>query len=242
MLSPRATFDQSLTQLGNRLLRMGSLVDEALDLAIRSLVERDSAIAMRVIQGDATINKLRYTIEEQCYQLLVTQQPMAGDMRRIAAAISIATNMERMADHAAGIAALVRRLNDEPEVREFSDLSQMATLARAMLRRALNAYLNVDAELAREVARDDVQMNQLNERVLHEMLNFMIEQQGVVRRGTYLLWIAHNLERWGDRIKNICERVVYIATGELADFDTHAGTEEVLDEHDVVDVLLESNH
>ncbi|MDQ4078179.1 MAG: phosphate signaling complex protein PhoU [Chloroflexota bacterium] len=234
MRSARAHFDSQLSNLRDQLLRMGSLVDEALDGAIRALVERDSELATRVIRGDETINRLRYAIEEQSYLLLATQQPMAGDLRRIAAAISIATNMERMADHATGIAVLARRLNNEPEVKPPADILRMAEVTRTMLRRALDAYLTTDAALAREVAAEDEEINQLHEQVLRKLVGDMIEDPQSTRRNTYLLWVAHNLERWGDRIKNICERVVYAATGELTDFDAHAESEGELDEHDAL--------
>jgi phosphate transport system protein len=235
----RAAFDQQLIALGHRLLRMGSLVDEALDLAMRSLVERDSTLALHVIRQDTEINRLRYAIEEQCYLLLATQQPMAGDLRRIAAAISIATNMERMADHAAGMAVLARRLNREPELKPFVDMPQMAEIGRKMLREALDAYLQTDAQRAREVAEQDSKINQLHEQVLRVLLTYMIDDPENIRRGTYLLWVAHNLERWGDRVKNICERIVYIATGQLTDFDVHSSSGAILDEHDVLSSVLD---
>jgi phosphate transport system protein len=234
MATNRASFDQQLKALGHRLLRMGSLVDEAIGNAIRALVERDSDLAMEVIRRDQAINDLRYGIEEMCYLLLATQQPMASDLRRIAAAISIATNMERMADHASGIAVLARRLNKEPELKPLVDIPRMADITRDMLRRALDAYLTADEKLAREVAEDDLKVNQLNNQVLRELLSFMIEDPRTIRRATYLLWIAHNLERIGDRNKNICERVVYLVTGVLTEFDTQRDSEEALDSHDVL--------
>ncbi len=234
MAATRATFDQQLDRLSGRLLRMGSLVDEALDLAMRALVERDSALATRVISGDQTINKLRYAIEEQCYLLLATQQPMASDLRRITATIAIATNMERMADHAAGIAVLARRLNNEPEMRQLVDMPRMAEVARGMLRRALDAFVHKDATLAREVAAEDNEINLLNEQVLRVLLTYMIDDPRTIRRATFLLWVSHNLERWGDRSKNICARVVYLATGELPEFDTLGGGNETMDEEDEV--------
>ncbi|MBA3532426.1 MAG: phosphate signaling complex protein PhoU [Ardenticatenales bacterium] len=237
MSSIRGNFDQQLTNLGHRLLRMGSLVDEAIDHATRSLVERDSDLALDVIRKDSEINTLRYSIEEQSYTLLATQQPLAGDLRRVAAAISIATNMERQADHAAGIAVLARRLNKEPELKSLMDIPRMADTTRSMLRHSLDAYLSADAELARAVATEDAEINELNEKVLQELLRCMIDDPRTIRRATYLLWVSHNLERIGDRTKNICERVVYVATGELADFDVHADTEEALDEHDVLGKL-----
>ncbi len=161
MASVRGNFEHQLNSLGHRLLRMGSLVDEAIEIAMRSLVDRDNALAMRVVRDDKVINQLRYDIEEQSYTLLATQQPMATDLRRVTATISLATNMERMADHAAGIGVLARRLNKEPELKPLVDLPRMADLGRSMLRRALDAYITLDSEMAIETAKDDKKLTSL---------------------------------------------------------------------------------
>jgi phosphate transport system protein len=237
MASVRGTFEHQLNSLGHRLLRMGSLVDEAIEISIRALVDRDNALAMRVVRDDKVINQLRYDIEEQCYTLLATQQPMATDLRRVTATISIATNMERMADHAAGIAVLARRLNKEPELKPLVDIPRMAEIGRSMLRRALDSYITLDVDLAGYTAKEDSKINNLNEQVLRELLTYMIGDPAAIRRGTYLLWVSHNLERVGDRAKNICERVVYVASGQLFDFDTQPDNEEALDSHDVIPTL-----
>lgn len=219
---PRMIFKQKLDKLEYSLLKMGSLVDEAIENSIRALINRDTFIARRVIDGDKEINDLRYKIEEVCYTLIATQQPLAQDLRRITAAISIATNMERMADHAAGIAVLARRLNQEAELKEaLIDIPRMSQVARFMLRESLDAYIKDDAELARHIIAEDKKINQLDEQLLPILLTFMIENPNHIRRATYMLWISHNLERIGDRCKNICERVVYVVTGELADFDSY---------------------
>lgn len=237
MASVRGNFEHQLNSLGHRLLRMGSLVDEAIEIAMRSLVDRDNALAMRVVRDDKVINQLRYDIEEQSYTLLATQQPMATDLRRVTATISLATNMERMADHAAGIGVLARRLNKEPELKPLVDLPRMADLGRSMLRRALDAYITLDSEMAIETAKDDKKINQLNEEVLRDLLTYMVADTTTIRRGTYLLWISHNLERIGDRAKNICERVIYVASGQLFDFDSHPESESDLDSRDVLSHL-----
>lgn len=227
----RMRFTQQLERLEYSLLRMGSLVDEAIAHSVHALVNRDSNLARRVIERDQEINDLRYKIEEQCYTLVATQQPLAHDLRRITAAISIATNMERMADHAAGIAVLTRRLNKEGELREaLIDIPRMCQIARFMLRGALDAYIKEDAELAHQIIAEDKKINQLDEQLLPILLTFMIENPSNIRRATYMLWISHNLERIGDRCKNICERVVYIVTGTLADFDSYEEHNQAIDE------------
>jgi phosphate transport system protein len=232
-MSARRTFDNRLNQLDNRILRLASLADNALALATRALLDRDSGIARRVIAGDEQLNTLRYDIEEQVYHLLATQQPTAGDLRRVAAAISLASNLERMADHAAGIAVLAIRLNREPLLKPLIDIPQMADEGRLMLREALDAYVNNDAILARAVVARDATINRLNEQVLVELFEIMLVDASAIQRATYLIWVARNLERWGDRVKNLCERVIYIVSGELVDFGSHIGPWIALEEHDL---------
>lgn len=226
----RIIFSQKLQKLESSLLRMGSLVDEAIDYSIQALINRDSMLARRVIEGDQEINALRYKIEEVCYTLIATQQPLAHDLRRITAAISIATNMERIADHAAGTAVLVRRLNQEGELKPLIGIPRMSEIARLMLRQSLDAYIKENTVLARQLITEDKKINKLNEQILPALLTFMTENPNNIRRATYMLWIAHNLERIGDRCKNICERVVYVVTGELADFDSYQEHNKAIDE------------
>ena len=228
MLTVRGHLTRRLKQLEHRLLRMGSLVDEAIELSTRALLDRETLLARRVIDGDQKINKLRYQIEQECYMILATQQPLAKDLRRVVAAISISTNMERMADHAVGTAVLACRLNKQSEIKSLVAISRMAQIVRTMLRRSLDAYIQSDAQLASDVAEQDEEINLLEEQLLHKLISFMIQNPSYVQQATYILWISHNYERIGDRCKNICERVVYIVSGELADFDSYS----LEDEHD----------
>ena len=227
-MSIRVTFENQLGMLTDQLVYLSSMTDRALDKAMRALIEQDTALASEVVREDAEINRLRYRIEEHAYQLLATQQPMARDLRNIAASISIATNMERMADHASGIAILAHRMAHEPPLKPLVDIPRMGEIGREMLRDSIQAFLDRNEELAQEVAARDQLLNQLNEQVLRELLTHMVEGPSSIRRGTYLIWVSHNLERWGDRVKNICERVVYIVSGKLKDFDY-----DTLDEADV---------
>ncbi|MCB0078421.1 MAG: phosphate signaling complex protein PhoU [Anaerolineales bacterium] len=217
----RINYENQLNELTDRLVHLGSLTDHALANAVQSLVDQDERLATQVIEQDSEINELRYRIEEKCYHLLATQQPMAGDLRTIAAAISIATNMERMGDHASGIAVLSRRISNERLLKPLVDIPRMAQIGRDMLRDSIQAYLSRDEALAREIASRDPELNRLNEQILRELLTYMVDGPASIRQGTYLIWVAHNLERWGDRVKNICERVVYVVTGTLTDFDLH---------------------
>lgn len=218
---PRGTFDHQLNTLAHRVIRMGSLVDEAIELALEALLNRNTALAERVLSDDDAINQLRFHIEEDCYTLLALQQPLARDLRVVSAAITAATNLERIGDHAVAIAALTRRLNQLPELKAPSHIAQMGQMARSMLRRALDAYISYDPVLATEVANEDFQLNHLKDHCVQELINTMSGNPEFIAQGTYLIWISHRLERTGDSVKNICERTVYITSNKLFDFDRH---------------------
>ena len=213
--SNRAHFDESLRQLQDNLLRMGGLLDDAIAQGMRSLAERDLDLARQVVANDAKINDLRFKIEEDCIRLIATQQPIATDLRFIVAAINVITDMERMADHAAGIAKTVLKMGDQPLLKPLIDLPRMADECRAMLRAALDAFVARDIESARGVAaRDDV-IDELYNQIFRELISFIVEDPHITSRALYLLFSAHNLERIGDRVVNIAERVIFITSGEM---------------------------
>lgn len=215
----RETYHQRIDALSQNLLRLGSLVGDEIEQSIKALNNRDVQLARQVIESDSRVNALRYEVEEGAYMIIATQQPMATDLRRIVSSISLATNMERMGDHAAGIAQLVIRLGEQPPLKPYVDLPRMADIAREMLRESLDAYITGDADLARRVAQRDDEVDALNDRVLQDLINLMISDPATVTQATYLLWVSHNLERIADRVTNICERIIYIVTGELSDLD-----------------------
>lgn len=219
MRTIRETFHQRLEHLSQDIARLGSMVDEALESSMQALVNHDVRLAREVIANDRVINAMRYQVEEQAHALLATQQPMARDLRQITASISLATNLERMGDHAAGIARLAIRIADSPTIPPPNSLLQMAEIAHQMLRQSLDAFLVTDAAAARTIVTADDELDRLHNVVTNELLRSMVEDAGTVTCATYLLWVAHNLERIGDRATNICERVIYVATGELADID-----------------------
>jgi phosphate transport system protein len=212
-ISPRGTLDRELARLRDELLRLGSLVDSAIERALRALQTRDLALARQVIQDDQAINDLRYQIEEDCLALIATQQPAAVDLRTTVAILNIIIDLERMADHAAGIAEIVIRMGTEPLLKPLIDIPRMAQIDREMLRRSLDAFIARDPDLAREVAQRDDEVDHLYNQIFRELLTFMIEDPKTITRATYLLWIAHNLERIGDRVTNISERVIFMTTG-----------------------------
>ncbi len=214
-LQIRATLDRDLQTLQDDLLRLGSMLDVAISRAMLSLADRNLPLARQVVTDDAQINALRFQIEEACLSLIATQQPAAGDLRKVVAAMSIVSDMERMADHAAGIAKVVLKMGDEPLLKPLIDIPRMAEECRQMLRQALDAFVSRDVELARAVAaRDDV-IDGLYQQIFRELLSFMVEDPHTTTRALWLLFVAHNLERIGDRAVNITERVIFMTSGEM---------------------------
>ncbi|HLF00892.1 MAG TPA: phosphate signaling complex protein PhoU [Anaerolineales bacterium] len=215
----RSTLDREFGQIQDNILRMGSLVDTAIHSSIRCLKNQDAELAKQIIGDDQAINDLRFAIEEECLTLIATQQPMASDLRAVIAAMNIVNDMERMGDHATGIAKTVLRMGDEPLPKSLVDFPRMADLARAMLKQSLDAYLARDADLARKVAERDDEIDHLYNQIFRELLSFMVEDPKTTAYGTYLLWVAHNLERIGDRVTNIAERVIYMTTGMMKELN-----------------------
>jgi phosphate transport system protein len=217
--SIRSIFDRELSRIRDNLLRMGSLVDTAIDHALTALSDRDVALAREVIEGDEAINDLRFTIEEECLTLMATQQPTASDLRTVVAAMNIVNDMERIADHAAGIAKTVVRMGDLPLLKTLVDLPRMARMAREMLKKSLDAFLAHDVEAARIIAAQDDEIDHLYKAVFDELLRIMARDPSTITRGTYLLWCGHNLERIGDRVTNIAERVIFMTTGQMKELN-----------------------
>jgi phosphate transport system protein len=215
MVAPRSAFDRQLRMLENDVLRAAELVETQLVDAVNALQRQNIRAAQRVEAFDVTINRLRYEIEEQAYALLALQQPNAGDMRRIVAAVSIATNLERMGDYAAGIARLVMRMTNAPTTVHVAAFDEMARLATENLRDVMNALSTGDVALARRVVRRDEEIDQRHKAVYDQLIQTMIDDTSTVEQATMLLWVSHNIERFADRICNICERVVYMVTGDL---------------------------
>lgn len=219
MVQTRGMLDQELTRIQDDVLRLGSMVAQAIQRAVTALKGRDVELASQIIADDDQINSLRYAIEELSLTTIATQQPVASDLRTIVAAMHIASELERMADHAEGIAHLVIRMADEPLLKPLIDLPRMADLACEMLGASLDAFVARDPEAARAVAPRDDEMDQLYDQVFRELLTYMLQDQRNINRATFLLWVAHNLERIGDRTTNISERVVFMTTGELTELD-----------------------
>jgi len=215
----RQTFGQKLQELQDHVLLLGSLVDKAVEHSVAALKARDMDASRQVIADDLEINRMRFALEEHCLDLIATQQPMASDLRAIVAILIIANELERMGDHAEGIAKINIMYGDEPLVKPLIDIPRMAEKSREMLRRSLDAFIRRDAEAAKQIAIEDDEVDALYDQVYRELLLIMIQNPRTITQSTYLLWAAHNLERIADRVTNICERVVFMATGRMEEIN-----------------------
>ena len=220
-IQSRATLDKELAKLNSDVLRLASMVDMAIEQAMVALLSRDWELARETIVNDEEVNNLRFTIEQECLLILATQQPVASDLRTIITGIHLATELERIGDHAAGIARLVERLVGLPEIESFYKLPKMAKRARGMVEKGIEAFIRRDAELAVSMVKKDEKLDKHNHRLFRETLEEMREGENV-QRATYLLWVGHNLERMGDRAINIAERVIFMTTGEYVEFTADA--------------------
>jgi len=216
----RSIFDKEYSAIEDDLVRIQELVDAALEKGLLSLQNRDIELAEKIIQSDGKINELRFKIEEACLRLIATQQPAATDLRAVMAAMSIVIDIERMGDHAAGIAKTVILTGDGQLLIPLDDIPRMFELARRMLRDVLDAYIRKDASRARDVAVMDDTMDDLYKAVFNELVEIMAQKPESAERATYLLWTAHNLERIADRVTNISERVIFVTTGDLKELNT----------------------
>jgi len=211
----RTTFHKQLREIQDDLLAMGSMVEKAILRSMEALKKRDMALARQVIADDVKINQKRFDIEERCIQLIATQQPMAGDLRRIICVLSIISDLERIGDHAEGTGKIAIMIGDEPPLKPLIDLPRMAEKTADMLRRSLDAFVTLDADAALKISAEDDEIDNLYDQVFRELLTFMAEDPRTITRATRLIWVAHNLERSADRVTNICERVVFVVTGKM---------------------------
>jgi phosphate transport system protein len=211
----RTTFHKKLKELHDDLLVMGSMVEKAIEFSMEALKTRDLVLADQIISDDIYINQKRFEIEEKCILVIATQQPMAGDLRAIVSILNITSELERIGDHAEGIAKIVIMIGDEPPLKPLIDLPRMAEKTVDMLHRSLSALAARDATAARQIASEDDEVDALYNQIYRELLTFMAEDPKTITRATRLLWVGHNLERSADRVTNICERIVYIVTGKI---------------------------
>ncbi len=216
---PRNTFEIELSALKHQVLDLGLEAGRAIDEGVEALKTRDRVLAQAIIAHDAEINNARYEIEEGCYGLIATQQPLASDLREIISILLITIELERIADYGKNLAEIVIRMGDEPLLKPLLDVPRMSELTQEMLARALEAFARNDPDLALTVIRSDGQIDELYKQVFRELLTYVLEDPRMVTRALHLLFAAHNLERAADRVTNIGERVIYAATGRLEELN-----------------------
>jgi phosphate transport system protein len=210
---PRTAFERQLAEVQEAMLILATMVESATDRGIEALRNRDVELARQIIADDLKINRKRYETEEKCLELIATQQPLASDLRTIVAVLHVIVDLERMGDHAEGIAKIAIMLADEPPLKPYIDIPRMAQVAISMLMGSLEAFRNRDANQARSICDADDEVDALYDQVYRELLTYMLGDPKTIERATRLMWVAHNLERIGDRATNICERVVFLVEG-----------------------------
>ena len=216
---PRIVFSRELGLIQDEILALGSMVTHALRASVIALGDRDAVAAQALIHGDVEINRKRFEIEGDCLRLMATQQPMAGDLRLLASVLEITTELERMGDYAKGIGKIILLIGPEPLMKPLVDIPLMCEQVLGMLERALDAFIRQDAEAARSIAAEDDRVDDLYNKIYRDIIGFLVEKPQLFDRANYLLWAAHNLERAGDRTVNICERVLFNVTGQMAELD-----------------------
>ncbi len=215
----RKTFENEIRQVKDELLLLGSMVEQQTLDAVEALKKRDLEAARRVYASDAKINEKRFAIENQVMILIATQQPMARDLRLLASILEVSAELERMGDYAKGIATVNIRMGDQPLLKPLIDIPRMANIASSMLHRALTAFVNEDAEAAKAIPEEDDEVDGLYNQVYRQLMTYVMSDPKTIDRANYLLWAAHNLERMADRVTNICERTIFIVTGEMTEID-----------------------
>ena len=216
----RKTFETEIQQLKDELLLLGSMVEQAILGSVESLKKRDIDASRRVHEMDGQINAKRYAIEEQVMIAIATQQPMAHDLRLLASILEVAGELERMGDYAKGIATVSIRMGNEPLLKPLIDIPRMAKISADMLHRALTAFVNEDIETARAIPQEDDEVDGLYNQIYRELMMFVIQDAKVIEKANWLLWVGHNLERVADRVTNICERTIFIVSGEMKEIDS----------------------
>lgn len=211
----RKIFHSDLQKIQNDILIMGSMVEKAIGWSMESLKSRKLDLAHEVIRHDTQIDNIRFAIEEKCIKLIATQQPMASDLRIIISTLHIASELERIGDHAEGIAKISIMIGDEPLAKPLTIMPVMAEKTQGMLRSSLDALVKRDVILAKQICADDDEIDTLYDAVFNELVGIVVNDKKMLEGVTRLIWVAHNLERSADRVTNICERIVYIVTGKM---------------------------
>lgn len=217
MAAIRTLFDQELSELKSGVLRMGSMVEQAIAESMRALVDRDNALAKDVIARDQEVNELHRLLRERAFMIMATQQPVARDLRLIVSFQQMVMELERMGDHAVGIARAALRLNNLPQLKPYIDLPKMAEVTESQVHEILGAVIEADEERARAIAERDDEVDVLYHRLWDELVGYMVSDPSTVERAAILLFLAKDLERIADRVTNIAEDVVFLHTGHIVE-------------------------
>jgi phosphate transport system protein len=215
----RQAFEEQIRELLDDLLAMGQMVADSIDRSVEALARQDENLAQQVIDYDDEINATQHSIDEKCLVLIATQQPMASDLRTILAVSNIASELERIGDYTEGIGRLAIKLAAQPLLKPLIDIPRMADRGRQMLLTSLEAFARQDVEAAQQLGEADDLVDALYDQVYRELLVFMMEDPRTITQATYLLWVAHNLERIADRTTNIAERVIFTDSGRVVDLN-----------------------
>ncbi len=215
----RTTLNRQMVHIQDELLILGSMVEQAMISAVDTLKARDTAAAKQIFQQDQIINEKRFAIENAILTLMATQQPMARDLRTLAAMLEVNTELERMGDYGKGIAKVTMLLGNAQANMPTFEITKMTELAVSMLHRALTAFIDENTSLALSIPKEDDQIDELFNSAYKKIVDDMITHPETIDQVNLMMWVIHNLERMADRVTNICERTVFIATGELFDMD-----------------------
>lgn len=211
---PRLIYEQYLNELEQEILKMGALVEEQINKSIKALTEQDLSLANEVVAKDDLIDDLELGIEEKCLRLIATQQPMAKDLRRIAAGLKIIVDLERIGDNAVDIAKTILRIGEDELIKPLIDIPRMASISQKMLKEALDSYINEDTILAEGLAKQDDEVDSLHKQTFRELITYMLENPKNIKQGTQLILVSRFLERIADHTTNIGENVIYMVDGE----------------------------
>lgn len=211
----RRTIEKHLEEILDNMVVLADMVYVAIRGSVEALKNRDLALAQQIVENDLKINRKRFEIEEDCIRLLKTERLTESDLRVVVAVLNVIVDLERMGDHAEGIAKIAVMLGDKPPLKPLIDIPRMAEKASDMLKRSMQAFINRDIEVARRIPGEDDEIDALNEQVFRDLLVIMLATPTAVPRAEYLIWVARNLERIADRVTNICERVVFMVTGRM---------------------------
>ncbi len=207
-------YEQELQEIKNSLIYLGILTEKAIENAMKSLSDRDSGMARKVIEDDDEIDRLDAEMEEHCIRILALRQPTAIDLRFITTAIKITGHLERIGDMAVNIAERVIDLNKEPQLKPYIDLPRMASLVGEMIKTSLDSFIRGDLQMAEKVRQIEQTTDEINEQIFRELLTFMMEDSRSIHRSLMIMQVSKNLERIADHAKGIADMVTYMVTGE----------------------------